>query len=101
MRAREKAERAWKTLSHCRTMRVPTGRDDLQPEDVGIHLMRRGKTIATADLGRDYGLYMGQWEGEWLVGIKGIEWTFGLPMTFLGTETFPTFEDLAGEWEVD
>ena len=77
--------------------RLPNGPFDFGDEQtVGLHMKRVGKNIL--ELGEfDFGLYLGEVDGQWVVGIKDMMTT--LPL--VGAELFESLEDLKQEWQLD
>jgi hypothetical protein len=90
------------------TMSKPT---EFEPEFLvlGMNLRRKGKNYpfgADIDIDKDFGLYLGEFEGFHHIGIKRWDACPQLveqwePEHFTALESFPTLEALKSVWEVD
>lgn len=77
--------------------RFPTGPFDFGDEQtIGMHMKRVGKNVL--ELGEfDFGLFLGEVDGSWAVGIKDMMTV--LPL--VGAELYESLEELKEEWQLD
>ena len=77
--------------------RRPSGPFDFgDNETIGLHMKRSGKSLL--ELGEfDFGLYLGEHEGKWAVGIKDMK----TKLPLVGAELFDSLEQLKEEWQLD
>lgn len=78
--------------------RRPTAIDDFGDEaTIGLHLKRKGRD----DVQRDFGLYLGEHHGLWIVGIKHCTWWTGGCGRLTRLESYGSLERLKRLWELD
>ena len=63
---------------------------------VGSHVKRIGLGFHELQTERDFGAFLGEYEGRYGIGI----WSFGATH-FVGCETFDSLEELKKHWQLD
>jgi len=65
-------------------------------QTVGLHLKRSCLTFHQLDITLDFGLFLGEHDGKWIVGIKNED-----ASKLIGGEVFDSLSELRQAWELD